>query len=258
MSLRSLADALAFSSLLASAIGFALSAVASLALGAPDPLHWAGLAGTGTFIIYSLDRLRDTAQDRSTSPQRTAFIEGHRRALVGAVGIAALAFGAMLLHAPRSIALLCAGIGLVGLWHRRLKGAAVWNVLYVALAWVAACVGMPWIAAGRPSTGPWVAGLLFAILIANLIASGLRDDEGALISHARARTGLRIATGAALLALGLAWIAPARIAPIGWIALAEVLAVQGFRDSERYGLLVVDGALLLGSVAAVFHLALLG
>ncbi|MEE8164235.1 MAG: hypothetical protein V3T64_01580, partial [Myxococcota bacterium] len=181
MPLRPLADALAFSSLMAAAIAVALSSVASLALGAPRPLHWALLAGTGTFIIYNLDRLRDTARDHPRSPERTAFVEQHRRVLSLAVAIVAIAFGVMLLESPPSVIGLCAGIGLVGLLHRRIKGSAILKTIYVSFAWVSSCVGIPWLGAGRPSLGPWLAAIVMPILAANLVASNLRDNENQIL-----------------------------------------------------------------------------
>ncbi len=252
MPLRPLADAFAFSSLLVATIGVALSSVASLALGAPRPLLWALLAGAGTFVIYNLDRLRDTARDHPRSPERTAFVEQHRRGLSLAVALVAIAFGVMLLESPPSVIGLCAGIGLVGLLHRRIKGSAILKTIYVSFAWVSSCVGIPWLGAGRPSLGPWLAAIVMPILAANLVASNLRDDENQILSGPPELV-LWCARGLVLLALVLCLSAPARLTPIGWIALAEALVLLRFRKGERYGLLVIDGALLAGSLASTIH-----
>ena len=57
----------------------------------------AGAPALGTFIIYNLDRLRDVDRDRTTSPERTAFVETHRSGLTRAVVLAAI--GALGAHA---------------------------------------------------------------------------------------------------------------------------------------------------------------
>lgn len=250
--LRLLIDAFAFSSLVAAAIGFALSGVSSLALVAPTPMHWALLSGLGAFIIYNLDRLRDTARDQDTSPERTAFVEEHRVALVYAVALVAIAFGGLLFAAPRDVGVLCIGIGVVGLFHRRIKKAAPIKTLYVSIAWILSCVGIPWIAAERPSTGVWLAAIMLPILSANLIASNLRDNENQVL-RSRPRLALRVAGVLVLLAWILVWLAPTRLAPIGWLAVSEGAALIAFRPGERYGLLAVDGALLIGSFLAALH-----
>lgn len=251
------ADAFAFSSGLAASIGASLSLVASGALGVSDPASWAFLAGSGTFIIYSLDRLRDLDRDRAISPLRTAFVRRNRQRLYAAVCIAAIGFVATLLLAPPSIILLCLAIGLVGLFHRRLKQAAALKTAYVSLAWVAGCVGIPWLASGHASGGPWIAGILLASLAANLIASNLRDGRG----EAREPTDrgdtaqvLWLARGMAVLAITIALISPAALRALVWIPICEGLTLARFRPTERYGHIAVDGGLLVGALLASIHL----
>jgi hypothetical protein len=253
MRFRHVADAFAFSSLLPAGIAFFLSLSASHALVAPDGSRWAALAAIGTFIVYNLDRLRDTVRDRETSPDRTTFVERHRRGLMGAVVIAGLAFASLLFTAPPEILAITLVIGGVGLLHRRIKKAAALKALYVTLAWIGVCIGIPWIASGRPQSGLWIAVILMPILIANLIVSNLRDDETQLF-RGRPDIVLRVAVGLTILGALLALLAPARLLPFGWLALAEFLAVLGFRRGERYGLLVIDGALLVGAGIAWLHL----
>lgn len=251
------ADAFVFSSGLAAAIGGSLSLVASRVLGAPDAGSWAVLAASGTFIIYNLDRLRDIDRDRAISPLRTAFVVRNLRRLYAAVGIAAICFLATLVAAPPSIMLLCLAIGVVGLFHRRLKAFAALKAAYVSIAWVAACVGIPWVASGRADAGPWVASILLASLTANLIASNLRDDEphgeeeGAPSGTAPA---LWIARAMTILAVAITLAAPDALHPLVWIPVCEGLALAYFRPSERYGLIAVDGGLLIGAFATSIHL----
>ncbi len=139
-------DAFVFSSTMAASIAGALSMLASRLLEAPDAVASASLASLGTFIVYNVDRLRDLERDRSTSPNRTRFILENRRLLMAMIGVAAIGLGTTLLAADPAIVLLCAVVGSLGLMHRRLKRRALWKTIYVSAAWVAACVGVPWLA----------------------------------------------------------------------------------------------------------------
>ena len=246
------ADAIAFSSLLAAAVAGALSIAASLALAAPNLHRWAFLASAGTFIIYNLDRLRDLEHDRTSSPIRTAFVSRHQRILYEAVLIAAIGFTAVLFTSAPAIILLCLAVGVVGLFHRRIKRTPTFKALYVSTAWVAVCLGFPWIASGHNDLGIWLAGIFFLSLTANLIASNLRD--GKVI---RAPSGhnmvLWLARGFILLALALVFAGPGRLLPLVWIPVYEGLALALFRPTERYGHLVIDGALLLGALITSAH-----
>lgn len=245
------ADALAYSSVLATAIAASLSLAASRTLRAPGEIHWATLAATGTFIIYSLDRFRDVERDRLTSPARTAFVLHHRRALGFTVGLAAIVFAIALLQAPWPIIALCVAIGSVGFFHRRLKRFSALKAAYVSIAWIAACIGMPWIAIGGGEAGLWACAILFPTLAANLHASNLRDDEAPLLSRRSKGTGsgLWLARAATGLAIVIALGAPPDLRALVWIPLFEALALAAFRASERYGHLAVDGALLAGALA---------
>jgi hypothetical protein len=251
------ADGFAFSSGLAAAIGGSLSLVSSAVLDAPNPGSWAFLAASGTFIIYNVDRLRDVARDRSTSPLRTAFVLRNRRRLYTAVGAMAIGFVAILQAAPASIVLLCLAIGLVGLLHRRLKDVEALKTAYVSLAWVGACVGLPWLAGGYKPAGPWVAGILAASLAANLVGSNLRDQEAGVEeknAHSAMTPRLWIARAMAVFAVGISLVAPAPLHSLVWIPVCEGLALAYFRPSERYGHLAVDGGLLIGAFATWIHL----
>lgn len=255
------ADAFAFSSGLAAVVGGSLSLVASRVLGAPAAESWAILAASGTFIIYNLDRLRDIDRDRATSPLRTAFVVRNRQRLYAAVGIMAICFLASLLTAPASIMLLCMAIGLVGLFHRRLKGFAALKTAYVSIAWVAACVGIPWLASGRADAGPWLASILLASLAANLIASNLRDnepdveEEGARSDTTPTTTpALWLARAMTILAIAITLSAPDALHPLVWIPVCEGLTLAYFRPTERYGLIAVDGGLLVGAFVTSIHL----
>lgn len=259
MTTRPFLDALAFSSLLAAGVGFTLclAVSASLApLSGTAPWRNALLVAIGAFIIYTLDRLRDTQRDRSTSPTRTAFIERHRAGLTLALVAASVGFGGLLFSAPSHISMLCLFIGLIGLFHRRLKSGATRKSVYVSSAWILACVGIPWLTAGRPPQGLWAAAILFPVLLVNLIASNMRDDEHEWLRQ-HPDTLLTMTLLMAVFTVGLALFAPQPITPLVWIPIAEGAALLGFRKDERYGLLVIDGALLAGSLATLFHASLL-
>jgi 4-hydroxybenzoate polyprenyltransferase len=252
-----MADAFVFSSGLAAAVGGSLSLAASLALGAPQIAVWVFLAASGTFLIYTLDRLRDRARDRSTSPIRTAFVSRHRQGLIGAAFAVAIGFTAVLFTAPSSIIQLCLTVGLIGAFHRRLKNHPAIKTIYVSLSWVAICVGIPWLASGHTpnsNLGVWVASVFLPILTANLIASNLRDDESLRLSGGHLAV-LWTARGFAAMAIGIAFAAPDELFALVWIPACEALALIFFRRSERYRHVAIDGALLIGALATSIQLA---
>ena len=242
--LRALIDVTVDSSLWLGATAAALCAAATLAIGAAIEPAALALVGAGTLIVYNVDRLRDLERDRNTSPRRTRFVERWQRELAGLVltASAAAAWSAWTLGQAGED-----GEGLVA--HRRLKHLPYIKGPYVAAAWVTVVVGLPWLLAPAPRNLAWTAGLLFFAILANALASSVRDGEAAAARVGRARTlgWARSLAAIATLAALLAPDAPRNLLPIPGLTW---LALLGFRDDERYGLVVVDGALLAGAVAS--------
>jgi 4-hydroxybenzoate polyprenyltransferase len=241
---------MAFTSLWVAASAGALCAAASRALGAEPSVALVALAAAGTVVVYNVDHLRDVERDLATSPRRTAFVQRWRAALIALSAAAALVAGALTwLAGPRAIALL-APIAATGLLHRRLKRFAWWKPLYVSAAWTAVVVGLP-LAAGAPARHTaWVAAIASVTIAANVIASNLRDRE-APAARFGARVPLRLARGLALAASGLALAAPAGVRSLAPVPLATLAALAGFRPTELYGFIAVDGALLAGALIAL-------
>jgi 4-hydroxybenzoate polyprenyltransferase len=248
-------DLIAFSSVFPAVIAAGLSLAASHAMGAEDASRWAVLAASGTFTVYGLDRLRDTDRDRATSPKRTYFVEIHARAISIAVGLSALVLVAALLTSPAPVVLLCVGIGAIGLLHRRLKGSKSLKSIYVSLAWVAICAGIPAIATPGSSRFGWVAVIFSTGIAANLLASNLGDDP-ASPSRGRLPSILGLARSLAIVGVLISWAAPEEVAPLGWIPFAEAIALAFYRPNEHYEHLAVDGALLAGALASLVHFQL--
>lgn len=246
-------DVLAFSSALAGGVAAALVLACGLAiapgLGARELAALTGLAGAGTLVVYNVDRLRDLERDATTTPLRTRFIHRRRREVVAVTGLAAAACLPLAWLQPWRTWALCAVVLGLGLLHRRLKRNPVWKVAYVTFAWLAIAVGLPAaraISGGvEPAALAWTCGVVGLAIAANLIASDLRD--------AAKPGGGAALVGARALCLGgvaLAALAGGRVWPLLAIPLCEGLSLLRFRPDERYGLVVVDGALLLGAIAA--------
>ena len=250
----SLADRLAFSLWLPAAIAAALTAAVGRLVAAEELGRWAVLTASGSFVIYGIDRLRDLARDRRTSPRRTAFIERNRTAFAIALAIAGLLFVLAAAGSPPATLTLCGIFGSVGLLHRRLKRLPALKSVYVSIAWTGICVGLPWVAAPEATSREALAltAILFPTFWANLVASNLRDDEAAL----GPAPALGLARGALVLALCMSWLAPGDFAPLAWVPALELLALARFRPTEHYGHLAVDGALLAGGLGTVVHASL--
>jgi len=249
-------EALAYSGVWAAAVAASLVGACGLAIAPELPMREAarliGLAFAGTLVVYNVDRLRDLERDRAASPARSRFIERHRGGVQGLTLGAAMLCVPLALGQPLAVWLLCGGVAALGLLHRRLKGRPVFKIAYVTTAWLAVVVGLPAAHASAGGSVGWERAALFGAVIcggaiaANLLVSDLRD--GAAVDHQRRlRLALGLASAAALVALA----APAGQRPLLTIPAAELLALLRFRSDERYGLVVVDGALGLGALASV-------
>ena len=252
---RSAADLIAFSNVFPAAIAAGLSLAVSRALGADEALRWAILAASGTYIVYALDRLRDLARDRETSPRRTEFVERHHRSITITAAISGVALVVTLVGSPLPVILLCIGVGAVGLLHRRLKRSNTLKSVYVTIAWVAICVGIPATTDWNVKVFAWVAAIVGAAIAGNLVASNLTGEPGSQ-SPRGSSPGLGLARGFAVCGSLVCWLAPPEVAPLGWIPFAEAGALLFFRASEYYDHLAVDGALFAGALLSLAHFQL--
>ncbi len=243
-----LGDWLAFSSLIPAGIAASLLAAASRAMGVtPDPASVA-LAAAGTLVVYNVDRLRDVAADRVASPLRTAFIERHRRVMVGLTAGAVLAAAGLALQVRPTTWLVCGVVLGVGLVHRRLKGHRTLKMAYMTAAWLAVTVGIPALSTpGSAQRFSWIAFIYGCAIGSNLIASELR---GPLPSR-REEASLWVARGLAAVGAAGAGLGPPGLDALSVVPLCGLLSLIAFRPSERFGLVVVDGALLLGGTLAL-------
>jgi len=245
-----LLDFVAFSSLWLAGAAAALCVASSLALGLRPRAAVLAVTVLGTLVVYNTDRLRDVERDRETAPERSAFVVRHAGALRLLAGLSAAGAAGLALHLGlRASALLGAVLG-VGLLHRRLKRLVFVKALYLTAAWLAVVVGLPALEGVRPLHAAWVAGLLGAALFANALASNVRDGEAGAARFGPARV-LRVARLVAAAGGALGFAAPAAVAPLAAVPLATLAALLPFRADERYGLLVVDGALLAGALLAI-------
>ena len=245
-----LLESLAYSSLWVAGAAAALTAAASQGMGVALSGPVLGLVFCGTLVVYNVDRLRDLPQDFATAPLRSAFVRRHRTGLRGLV-VVALAGSFVLARVLDPPALGALGVvAALGLLHRRLKRFALWKPFYVSAAWVVVCVGVPALQGECPAHVGWVAAVIGLSILANVIASNLRDGEAVMAAWG-AQMPLRVARGVAASGVALALLAPGPLRPLLTVPLATAAALGPFRADERYGLLVVDGALWLGALGAL-------
>ena len=247
-------EALAFSSMLAASVAGALTLAAAFSLTDNPSLVAAGLAFSGTLAVYNLDRLRDLERDRRLSPRRSVFVSDHRTALIGLLVLGAGAATAFAWRAGPAAAALCAAVLLPALFHRRIKRHPGVKAAYVTTAWVGVVVGLPALEAlaaplGAPGGGriALIACVYGSAIGANLIASNERDSAE-LSGAQRAIWGAR---GLAALGVLIALAGPPALRTLACIPLAQLASLTGFRGGERRRLIVIDGALLLGALAAL-------
>lgn len=243
-------DGLAFSSVWVAIAAGALCTAASLAMGLDPPLAAIGVAVSGTLVVYNVDRLRDLERDRQTSPRRSAFVQAHFGVLTGVTLAAGAAAGAFALALGLRAFLVLAPVLLLGLLHRRLKRIAYAKAGYITVAWLAVVVGLPAALAGPALGVGWTAAVVGTSLFANAIASNVRDAEAAAkrFGSGPALWTARVSAG---IGAALAGLAPASVRPLVAIPLATLAVLVPFRRDERYGLLLVDGALLAGAAVSI-------
>ncbi len=247
---RSLLDALVFSNLWMAAAAGTLVAAASRAMGTAIRPEAVGLAFAGTLVVYNIDRLRDLHRDRRASRDRSAFVaehEGRLRALTGAAAAVSLYFGAR--AGWPAVAMLLPVLG-IGLLHRRIKHFENAKILYIAASWTCVGFGLPAVLAADPQNPLWVGSILAATMLANVSAFNVRDEVAPIERVRRPRT-LQAARACAGIGVVLGALAPSPPSALVAIPLATLLALLGYRPTERFSPLFVDGALLVGSLIAV-------
>ncbi|MEM7410585.1 MAG: hypothetical protein AAF430_10165 [Myxococcota bacterium] len=243
-------ETLAFSSVWVALTAAALcAAVARILLGAVA-VDAAVLAGAGTLVVYNVDRLRDRDRDRETTPARTDFVETHTPSLVGLslFGVVVATLAAWRL--PAEAWVLLAAVALLGLFHRRLKRHRWWKPFYISGAWTAVTVGLPIAGVESVVDVGWAAAIIGTTIFANVVASNLRDGEAVTARYGPA-VPLRLARGSALLGLLLALLAPDPLLPLAFVPWTTAVVLLPFSPGERYGLVAVDGALLLGALGTL-------
>lgn len=243
-------EPLAWSSVWVALAAGALAAAATRAMGASLPPEAFGLVVAGTFVIYNVDRLRDVAHDRATSPRRTAFVERHARALRAATVAGGVVAVGLALYVGLAAPLVLTPVAALGFGHRRMKHLAFAKSAYITLAWVCVVVVFPAVAGTGAHSVAWTALVIGAAIQANAIASNVRDLEGA-VPRIGSGPALRLARIAAGLGIVLGLLSPDPVRPLVCIPAATALTLLRFDASEGYGLVVVDGALLVGSLAAL-------
>lgn len=242
-------ESLAFSGGIAAAFAGTMALASALALGLSAEPAAIALAVCGTLVIYGIDRLRDTARDRTTAPERTAFVLRHARGLGRATAMAALASGGLMLTMPAGVWALCGAVLALGLLHRRLKRRRRLKLAYVTAAWVAVTVGVPaW------SAVVGAAGLrelaLAAAIAGGAVGANLLACNASSAADAR---DLRPAFALAAAGCAIAWAAPGTVGHLGWVPAAELAALAVFRPGERFRLIGLDGSLWLGAATACLH-----
>lgn len=244
-----LVDALGFSSVWVALAAGALVAATARTFDTPLSPALFGIAVAGTLGVYCLDRVRDLQPDRTTAPLRSAFVERHQAAMMTCAIAALMVAGVCALLLGPAALLSAVFAGGLGLLHRRLKHVPFLKGVYVAAAWVAVTVVLPALLM-QPRPAPtavgWAVAIVGLALLGNAIASSARDDE-ASAAVLGPRRALRVALACAVAGMLVGRLAPAPIRQLTPIATVTVVALLGFRSSERYGFLL-DGALTAGAL----------
>jgi len=166
------------------------------------------------------------------------------------VGLAGLAAAGLGIRLGARVLALAAAVALLGLWHRRLKHRGGLKPLYLTAAWTAVAVGLPMTRQPGAEGALPVATAVAGAVLSNVVLSSARDGEGAVGRLGPGQT--RVVAALPLFPAALAaLLGPPAARSLLALPVATAAAVVGFRPSERYGAWVVDGALLVGALAAL-------
>ena len=250
---RSFLDAFAFSSALVACAAAALGAASSRALGLTPAAEVLALAFCGTVVVYCVDRVRDLARDARTSPLRSAFVAAHRRALLAAAALGACGALAAGVIAGARVVAVAGAVAAFGFAHRRLKRFVWAKPLYLTGSWTAVTVGLPATGANAAldlTRLGFVLAIVASTVQANVVLSNLRDAEG-IAGRLGALRARGIAGAFCAAALLLALLGPSEARALAALPAVMAGAIAGFRPGERYGAVVVDGALLVGALGTL-------
>jgi uncharacterized protein YqgC (DUF456 family) len=247
--LRSWLDALIYSNLWIAGAAGALVAATSRAMEVAIRAEAVGLAVAGTLVVYNVDRLRDLPRDQQASRDRSAFVAAHERQLIVLAGAAATASLYFAARAGWRAALMLLPVLGIGLFHRRLKRFENVKIIYIAASWTCVGFGLPAVLAADAQATQWVATIVAATMLANVSAFNVRDT-GASTERVRRRHALQFARVCAIIGVALGAFAPSPANALVAIPLLTLLALIGYRPTERFSPLFVDGALIVGSLIA--------
>jgi len=238
------------------------------------------------FAVTTLNRVAIGEGEEQYLPPRIAFHRRHARPLL-AISVLFCAGSLMALQALgawRAMALLI-GAYVVGVaysvrlvpksWrdrirYTRLKDLPASKDIFVALAWMAACVLVPWLGHGSRFLPALLIACVFAFVL-TFVKAIVTDFGDIQEDHLRGRETLPILLGErktrrlmAELALGLAALLLLGIAlrwtpPVGWLLLASPAYILAYLwlfprrvlASDVLCTLVADGALLLAGLLAL-------
>lgn len=211
-------------------VAMALLEAASRSMGLVPSLRLRAVVGLGTLGVYGFDRWAVRRRGRPWW-------------VLPALGAA---FAGLALPAD-GVAILAA-VCVLALVHARLRELPWAKPLYIALAWIAVVVGLPWVLAGEGPV-PGVALPVALAIVANVLGCDAIDREA---EAARLRPVLVwwIARAVALAGVVVAWPAPGTAIPA-----TLLLALLPWPASRRWAELGLDGALLVGAVVTVVRLS---
>ena len=156
-------------------------------LGFPVSVPLLVAAFCGATLVYGADRVLATApEDEWNRPDRVAWIESHRRWLVGEGVIVAAVGGAALLFLRPVTVLGAALLGAIALAHQWGAGtdgpwtAGIAKPLMIALVWAVGSTALPMLEAGGLRLEPlvWLVGYRTLFILPNVLLSDWGDRRG--------------------------------------------------------------------------------
>ncbi|RKZ13251.1 hypothetical protein DRQ32_01990 [bacterium] len=211
------------------ACAVALLAASARSMGVGPDFGLLALAGLGTAGVYGFDRWAT----RGGSP-------------AGWI-LPCLVAGVLGLRQPPQAILILVAVCALALVHVRLRDLPWAKPVYIALAWIGVVVGLPWVLRGS-APAPVALGPVALAIAANVLACDAvdREAEAAQIAPKKVWWIAR-----AVAAAGVAVAFAMGAAPLATIPGCLLLALVRWPADRRFAERVLDGALLVGALAAI-------
>lgn len=202
---------------------------------------------SGTLFIYNLDHIIDIKPDRTTNPQRSRYIHKNKSGLILLTTISGIIAACIFYSCQIRDNLMLIPVFLFGIFHWKFKSRKLFSAFYITCSWLLVVVIFP-----LSNSFEFNINIAFLLLILGLTIMGnalvfMADDMNTDKKNKTVYCSKLLVLAALLFSL----ISPDNLKFLLFIPALTLLALFFYRQNEKYVLLYLDGALLLGGILCI-------